>query len=205
MACANGLKSSILPAMSSPPSKDPLAEGLYYEASLPFAWRVLESVPDAAHLNYWNEYNEAALRGMAVLDEYVNQLPEDHANQGHELARLEVKVNLVLDLVGQLLAQQLLLPEPSWLKVGARGIEWVSPQALDTGTSLLIQLYLTPNYPRPLELPATVVKHEPLAVGARSTAAFEGCSEPVQDWLEKLIFRHHRRSIAHARVPRDGD
>lgn len=191
--------------MNHPASNDPLAEGLLYEASLPFAWRVLDSVPDTAHLNYWNEYNEAALRSMAALDEYTNQLPEEHTNQGHDLARLESKVNLVLDLVGQLLAQQLLLPEPVWLKVGVRGIEWSSPQAPAMGAPLLLQLYLTPTYPRPLELPATVVRYESLVVGARSTAAFTGCSEPVQDWLEKLIFRHHRRSVAHARAPRAGE
>ena len=64
---------------------------------------------------------------------------------------------------------------------------------------------ISPSYPRPLELPAAVVKHDTLAAGVRCTAAFVGCSEPVQDWLEKLIFRHHRRRIAHARVPRAGD
>jgi hypothetical protein len=189
----------------NPASLDPLAEGLSFEASLPFAWRVLDAVPDAAHLTYWNEYNEAALRSMAALDEYTNQPPEEHATQAHELARLEFKVNLVLDLIGQLLAQQMLLPEAVWLKVGARGIEWTSLQAPAVGEPLLLQLYLTPSYPRPLELPATVVKHDTLTVGARCTAAFVGCSEPVQDWLEKLIFRHHRRRIAHARVPRAGD
>jgi hypothetical protein len=193
-----------VPVMNSPMS-DPLAEGLCYEASLPFSIQVLESAPDAEHLAYWNEYNEAALRSMAALDEYTNQLPEEHANQGHELARLEFKVNLVLDLVGQLLAQQMLLPEAVWLKVGAHGVQWSSPEAPAVGEPLLLQIYLTPTYPRPLELPATVVKLETLTVGARCTAAFKGCSEPVQDWLEKLIFRHHRRRVAHARAPRAGD
>lgn len=189
----------------NPTSLDPMAEGLSYEASLPFVCRVLDAVPDAAHLTYWNEYNEAALRSMAALDEYTNQTPEEHANQGHDLARLEFKVNLMLDLIGQLLAQQMLLPDAVWLKIGARGIEWASPQAPSLGEPLLLQLYLTPSYPRPLELPATVVKRETLTVGARCTAAFVGCSEPVQDWLEKLIFRHHRRSIANTRLPRAGD
>jgi hypothetical protein len=189
----------------NPATLDPLAEGLSFEASLPFAWRVLDAVPDAAHLAYWNEYNEAALRSMAALDEYTNQPPEEYTTQGHDLARLEFKVNLMLDLIGQLLAQQMLLPDAVWLKVGARGIEWASPQAPALGEPLLLQLYLTPSYPRPLELPATVVKCDTLTVGARCTAVFVGCSELVQDWLEKLIFRHHRRRVAHARVPRAGD
>jgi len=193
-----------VPDMNSAPL-DPFAEGLCYEASLPFAWRALDAVPDAAHLAYWNEYNEVALRGMAGLDEFSNQSPDEHGAQGHELSRLEFKVNLVLDLVGQLLAQQLILPETVWLKIGARGVTWSSLEAPALATPLLLQIYLTPNYPRPLELPATVVNHEVQAVGARCTAAFVGCSEPVQDWLEKLIFRHHRRSIAHTRVPRAGD
>ncbi len=193
-----------MPIMNSA-SLDPLAEGLSFEASLPFAWRVLDAVPDAAHLAYWNEYNEAALRSMAALDEYTNQPPEEYATQGHDLARLEFKVNLMLDLIGQLLAQQMLLPETVWLKVGSRGIEWTSTQVPAAGEPLLLQLYLTPSYPRPLELPATVVKCDTLTVGARCTAVFVGCSEIVQDWLEKLIFRHHRRRVAHTRVPRVGD
>lgn len=185
--------------------QDPFAEGLCYEASLPLSWRALDAVPDAAHLAYWNEYNEVALRGMAALDEFTNQPPDEHGAQGHELTRLEFKVNLILDLVGQLLAQQLLLPDTAWLKIGARGVTWTCLEAPAPATPLLIQIYLTPNYPRPLELPATVVRVDEQAVGARCTATFVGCSEPVRDWLEKLIFRHHRRSIAHTRAPRAGD
>jgi hypothetical protein len=184
---------------------DPFAEGLSYEASLPFTWRALDAVPDAAHLAYWNEYNEVALRGMAALDEFTNQAPDEHGTQGHELSRLEFKLNLVLDLVGQLLAQQLILPEAVWIKIGARGVAWSCLDAPAVGTPVLLQIHLTPNYPRPLELPATVTQCAVQAVGAHCTAAFVGGSEPVRDWLEKLIFRHHRRSIAHTRAPRTGD
>lgn len=194
-----------MPGMNLPPL-DPLAEGLCYEASLPFAWRLLDGIPDNAHLAYWNEYNEATLRGMAALDEHTGApTPDEHAGQAHELARLEFKVNLLLDLVSQLLAQQLLLPETTWLKVNARGIEWTCPEAPALGSPVLLQLYLLPNYPRSLELPGTVVKTDALTVGTRCTVAFEGCSELVQDWLGKFIFRHHRRSIAHSRTPRAGD
>lgn len=192
-----------MPVMNVP--TDPLAEGLSFEASLPFTWRVLDAVPDAAHLTYWNEYNEAALRNIAALDEHTNQPPEEHATQGHDLVRVEFKINLLLDLVGQLLAQQMLLPETVWLKVGARGVEWGHPHPPALEQSLLLQLYLTPGYPRALELPATVVKLDTQSKEPRCTAAFVGCSESVCDWLEKLIFRHHRRSIAHARGPRAED
>jgi hypothetical protein len=34
-----------------------------------------------------------------------------------------------------------------------------------------------------------------------TSIGFIGVSQAVQDWLEKFIFRHHRRNIAQARAP----
>lgn len=192
-----------MPSMNH--SSDPLAEGLSFEAALPFTWRELDAVPDAPHLTYWNEYNEAALRSIAALDEHTNQPPEEHVTPAYDLSRVELKINLLLDLVGQLLSQQMLLPAPVWVKVGARGMAWNHSQPLAVGRVLLLQLYLNPGYPRALELPARLVSVDQIDGASRCTAAFVGCSESVCDWLEKLVFRHHRRSIAHARGPRSDD
>jgi hypothetical protein len=51
------------------------------------------------------------------------------------------------------------------------------------------------RYPRPLWLPATV---QGVADG-RVRAVFGDLGETVQDLIEKLIFRHHRRQIAATR------
>jgi hypothetical protein len=40
---------------------------------------------------------------------------------------------------------------------------------------------------------------QPLAQGFLVTVRLDGLSEPLQQAIEKLIFRHHRRLIAFAR------
>ena len=181
---------------------DPLADGLVFEDALPLCWEVVDDLPDAAHLARLNEADEALLRVISALEEYRPEPGEEHAEVAQELARLDFKLSLVLDLVGQLLSRQLTLPESLPVRLGARGLEWPAADPPRPGAHLIVSLYLHPGYPRPLELPGVVAGVDPLPVGGRVRLAFRGLGEPVEDWLEKFIFRHHRRSIAHARAAR---
>lgn len=187
---------------SAPP---PPNEGLYYEASLPLRWRLLEgaaaasAAPGAGH----DEANADFLRVLAVLQEHGSEHSEETAELAHEIRRLELKLDLALGLLGQLLARQLALPEPVPLRLAARYIEWTSPQAPPPpGARVCVELYLVPEYPRPLMLPGEVesVQASPEG-GSRVRVRFAPLSETLQDWLERTIFRYHRRLIAHARRP----
>jgi hypothetical protein len=138
--------------------------------------------------------NEDVLRAILSLDEiHRNELHEQDPALAQELVRLESKVDLVLELVGQLLVRQLVMPEAAALRVFAGRVEWETAAAPETGKPVLIELFICNRIPRPLWLPATMMASpKPGWVAAR----FGDLGESVQDQLEKLIFRHHRRRVA---------
>jgi hypothetical protein len=181
------------------PSQDPLTHGLIYEDALPLIWRQLESIPGETQLARLNDSNEAFLRALSALEEHhpgYAELEDRFPIIRQELERLDLKLNLLMELVGHVLSRQMMLPEPVPVRVGAEGIEWRCERLPDRGSWVFVELYLRPRYPRPLELVGEVMERSDKEV----KLAFIGMSESVQDWLEKLIFRHHRRHIARRRL-----
>lgn len=171
---------------------DSFGTGLLLEDRLPLHWRVAVT-PDAAPQLQLS--NEETLRVILSLDEHHVEASDENPEFAHEVQRLESKINLILELVSQLLARQLQLPEALPVRLSAHEIEWETATAPAVGSSVLIETYVCPNYPRPLFLPATVIDSS----GGRARAEFDDLGEPVQELLEKLIFRHHRRLIAASR------
>lgn len=181
-----------------------LGEGVVYQDALPLRWRILTEPPDSATVAHWDGSNEKLLRLVSALDEYAPDPVEEHAGQGHELARLEFKTNLILELLGQLLRAQLSLPAAHAVRLNAHSIEWQAAdlESLEAGTLVAIGLYLNPAVPDALELCARIRSVTRDDSQVRIVADFQDVGESVQDLLEKLIFRHHRRSIAQGRPGR---
>lgn len=174
---------------------DSLGTRLSLEDRLPLRWRPFDSTP--AELLRQQHANDETLRVILSLDEHHVEAGEDHAELAQDLARLETKINLILDLVGQVLSRQLDLPPALIVNLSSSALEWeVTATPPPARQRVLLELYVCPRYPRPIFLPATV--QESPAPG-RSRASFDDLGEPVQDSLEKLIFRHHRRLIAASR------
>lgn len=171
---------------------DSFGAGLVLEDRLPLHWRVAEA-PDA--LSPLQLSNEETLRVILSLDEHHVEASDENPEFAHEVQRLETKINLILELVSQVLARQLQLPEALPVRLSAHEIEWEAAVAPAAGSSVLLEIYACPRYPRPLFLPATVKDSS----GGRVRAVFDDLGAPVQDLIEKLIFRHHRRQIAATR------
>ncbi len=177
--------------------EDPLAEGLIYEATLPLAWQLLDGPPDSIALQSQGESNESFLRALAALDHHAES-SEEPETLHPELVRLDLKINLLMELVGQALSVQLSVPPPVRLRFNAHGVEWTGADLPPQGRWVRIQLYLKPEFPRPLVTFGQVLRAE----SGAATVAFEGIGEAVEDGLEKMIFRHHRRVIAQHRAAR---
>ena len=171
---------------------DSFGTGLVLEDRLPLRWRVAEAPSVAPPLQL---SNEETLRVILSLDEHHVEASDENPEFAHEVQRLETKINLILELVSQVLARQLQLPESLPVRLSAQEIEWETATAPAVGSAVLIEAYVCPRYPRPLFLPATVKDSS----SGRVRAVFDELGAPVQDLLEKLIFRHHRRLIAAAR------
>ena len=172
-----------------------LGIGVALVESLPVSWQAWTAIP--ADSTGQRQANEETLRVILSLDEHPHgELADEDPPLAQELVRLESKLNLVLELVGQLLVRQLALPPPAPVQLHAGSLEWQTLSAPPTGARILIELYLCSRFPRPLQLPA-VARPAPRAGWA--AAGFDDLGEVVQDQLEMLIFRHHRRRVAAAR------
>lgn len=177
--------------------QNPLQDGLVWEDrwSLDLHTEALD--PESLHRI--SARNEALLRALAVLDE-SHRPPEEVAESvQHELLRLDSKLQLALDLLGELLARQVNLPDPCPVRMTAAGIEWqprpetVLPQP---GTVLRLDLYPSDQLPRPLVLEARLVEGAPTGW---LRAAFSWGSAAEREALERFLFRLHRRSVARQR------
>lgn len=170
-----------------------------YHADVPLAWRRLAGETGASPESL-NLSNEQTLRLLAAVEEFYPDGAEEHS-QNHEYARLELKLNLLLELVSELLAAHRSLPPSRPLRINAHGVEWshVGNDVPQVADRLLVEVFMSLEVPRPLRLVAHVQQVQTVADEAIVTASIEQMSETMVDLLEKFIFRRHRRSIAHSR------
>lgn len=180
-------------------------QGIYYAADLPLSWTPL-SQPQSSQEEQWQNNAVALLRALAVIETPVSEPERDTSSvTGKTMERLEAKLDLTLSLMMQLVRQQTELPPPCTVKLRAQTVEWVGASAPDPGQLVLVALHISPKLPQALALPARVVAVEAGAQGFRVRADFTRLNEEMENWLERTLFRYHRRSIqqSHARQPGD--
>lgn len=166
-------------------SHDSLTMGISFSMSAPLAWRPAETEPGAGQY----VENEKLLRVILALDEY----PAEH---GEELAALDFKVNVVLELLADLLTRQLDLPPAVDLRLGATELIWAGVGELPAvGEHIELSIYLHRTFPRPLLLHGRVNDVQP----GRCHVYLDTLPDSLQDMFEKFIFAHHRREVALAR------
>jgi hypothetical protein len=172
-----------------------LGDGLIFEELLPLEW-FPGALPQGIELTRLNADNYP-LEEVRV-SEAVSK--EESSALVHELQRLEYKLNVLLRLTADLVAQARQLTAPQRVRLSSSALEWfgaASPKRSDTG---LLHLYINRTLPQPLKIPC-VVAGERVQDGARVVQMqFRELSDAVVDMLEKLIFRHHRRRVAGAKT-----
>ena len=174
--------------------------GLALEDRLPLSWTVC----DTSNLGSLQLANQDTLRIILALEEHIPEAEERGAN-APELARIDFKLNLVLDLVSKLLERHLVLPAPRLTRLTPEVVEWVADDGPSAGSNVEVQLFLCNRYPRAIVLPGRVTGTSTGADGLRTSVSFEGLGDTVKEELEKLIFRRHRRLVAQARRASSAD
>jgi len=149
---------------------------------------------DAPSLARLAERNVAAMASIAALEERRAEA-EDDGPVMQELARLDAKLNALVDLVGRALQPAGSLPPRSRVRFNALGIV-VPAELLPAGRSLCVRLHPEACPGLVLELPATL---ERALDEGQAFLAFEPLGEAHAAALERLVFRTHRRKIAEAR------
>lgn len=181
-------------------NSDSFFQGLYYESNISLVWQIVDGLPADNELVTINEDNSRFLKALAALSEGAPEAGEELPQTAAELQRLDLKLNLLLEIVGELLANQRTLPAPTKVRLGHTGIEWLAEDCPPSGAHVCIEVYLRSELPSPLKFHGVAVLTDAEA-GSASTSRrvqvrFAGLNPALQDDLEKFIFRRHRRSIA---------
>jgi hypothetical protein len=184
---------------------DSLGGVLSYQDVLPLRWsrRDPRRAPDDA---FAASRNAELLQYSAIMDDRTAQRPADEADEHTcEFQVLEAKLNLLLGLVTQLLSHHVELPEKRPVRLSSRWLEWAeepgSEWPLDArlpavGEHLTIELFVRPELPYPLVLDAEVQHLQEHEHGTLVRTLLTIGTQELQDFLDRLIFQHHRKSVA---------
>lgn len=170
------------------------ASEISYEDSLPLRWHAGAPLPGSGEWARLAQEAEETLRALLFLDSVAPEGTDDEAG-GPEIQRLELKLNLVLDLVAQLIHLQSPMPPARTVCISAQTLIWTTDEAAPQGEGV-VEIYLAPRHPRSLKLPARIREVSGPANNLRVIADWVGLAQAVVQSLEKIIFRQHRRAIA---------
>jgi len=178
-----------------------LYEELAYEDVLPLLWRPHSAPLDPAVVASYSERNLHVLLACAAIEEHGQQEKNDDVSQvASELLRLDLKVNLLLDLLGQLVVASNPRPPAVPVRFNALGATWKAPgSSLAAGEEGILEIFLRDSLPQPLRLLGRITANDQ---EGRVRARFIPPSETIADLIEKLAFRRHRRQVAGARNTR---
>ncbi len=178
-----------------------LYEELAFQDVLPVVWRQMPNPADRDMAAGFMERNLQVLQAWDAMDEHGPlDKADENAPYAADIMRLDLKINLLLDMVGQILAANRPRPPAVSVRFNALGGMWRGsaplPQAGEQGVA---EIYLHDCLAQPLRLPGRVTSVTP---DGHVKVRFAPVGDSVADLIEKLAFRRHRRQIAGARQPR---
>lgn len=178
-----------------------LYDELAYHDMLPVQWRVMSGSVEPSIAASYAERNVRVLQACAAMDEHViKEKTDDNSPYAADIQRLDFKLNLLLDLVGQILIANRPRPAAVPIKFNALGAMWRGVGPLpEAGAQGVTEIYLRDCLPEPLRLIGRITNVTP---DGQIKARFHPVGEYVADLIEKLAFRRHRRRVAEVRQPR---
>lgn len=173
---------------------------LAYHDVLPVGFEPINGTPEPFRMAGIEEANLILLQACLAVEELpMREKGEDPHPLAADLARIDFKLNLVLQLVGKLVP-----PDRSAAAVRVRfnaiGVSWelsgVPPRVGQRG---LVRIRLRGSLPQTLDLYAEITEN----MGAGITARFIDLSASVTELLQKLCFLMHRKQVAGSRKSRN--
>jgi hypothetical protein len=172
---------------------------LAYHDRLPVQWQPLTRALDRFELTGLEEANLMLLQACVAVEEHpLKDKNEDLGPLAGELARLDFKLNLMMQLLGKLVSKDQRAP-PTTIQFNAVGASWICLGAPPPqGAQGLLRIQLRSSLPQLMELPAEITAVD----GSTVKAKFSNLSEPVAELIQKLAFLRHRRHVADVRKAR---
>jgi len=167
------------------------AQQLAYEGELRIEWRPLAALPAGEALMRLRDANLTVLNLVSAVEEHRADGADDDG--AGELVRLDAKVNLLLELVQRLVARDQLPPAGMRVRFNAHGVSIAQSERLVGEPLVNVYIHLDACRAMPLELPAQVV---PLPNTTQVLLAFHDIGPAIEEALDRLVFRYHRRQIA---------
>lgn len=175
-----------------------LGERVFCDAEMGIAWQRIEALPDEAVLSRIDARNEAVLRALAMFEEH-DETQSDDAERA-EFHRLDGKLNLALEMLAELVRQRQENVEAIAVRFNASGICWDASGPVPERGLLAVECYPTLAWPVPLRLHVSVAGSHPVGDGTRICARILELGPGARQWLDKLVFRRHRRAVAQQRT-----
>jgi len=178
-----------------------LEQELAYADVLPVAFRVLKQPLDAETRASIAEANLRILQAFTAMEEgSAAESLDDDPNRSAEIGRIDQKVNLLLEMVGALVAASQRRPPPQPIRFNKLAASWrVRPPAPHVGSAGLLEIYLKDWLPQPLQLIGRVAE---ASADGLLQFQLEQQSDGLTEQIERMVFRRHRRQIAGARAQR---
>lgn len=178
-----------------------LGDGLVFEEALSVVWTA-GPLAEGLALARLNADNHQLLGAEATLDEVrVHEALKDESPAlVQELQRLESKVNILLRLTAELALRNSGLPPPQRVRLTSRALEWFGEPVPAVGSTGQLAVYINSALPQPVKIPCVVAGERVQDNMRAAQMRFCGLSDAVAEQLDKLIFRHHRRLVAGARL-----
>ncbi len=173
--------------------------GLLCKENLPVRWRVIaeeeiRTTQIATHL-----LNEERFRVINTLDDHRPESLEDNPGLSQELQKIDFKLNLILEMLGPLVAAGSDSPVTLPVLLTPHRLTLTCPDTVAVNSWLEIELFLHARYPFPVVLVGQLDRVVSVAGETSMEVALLLLSEPAQEQYEKYLFRCHRRQIARAK------
>ena len=178
-----------------------MATGLVYEDVLPIHWRKLEESLSTLQVSKIEQAGVTNLRMIAAMENFGSESHDEGNDQTLDLQRLEFKVDVMLELMTALVREHLEFPEAKKFILLPGQIKFRDQRAdVAIGDWVCVDVYLNPNFPKPLSLIGMVQR---VTESERDATWLEidlsSGGERLRDELEKFLFRQHRRAVAQVR------
>jgi hypothetical protein len=162
-----------------------LDEELAYQDVLPVQWMALWEPPDRFDLLGLEEANLLLLQTCVAVEEQPGRdQNDDRGPLAREIARLDFKLNLVMQLLAKLVSKDR-MPPATKILFNSIGASWtcVGPTP-PVGAHGLLRVQLRSSLPQPLELPAQVTSVE----GSLAKVRFPNLSQGLAGLIRRLAF-----------------
>jgi Atypical PilZ domain, cyclic di-GMP receptor len=178
-----------------------LYEELAYQDVVPLQWRTLPTPLSTDAQTQLAERNARLLQACAALDEHGHtEKTDENSPHAADILRLDLKINLLLDLVGRLLVANQPRPAAQSLRFNAQGATWkMASPTCKPGDEGVLEIFLKDVLVEPLRMLGRVAA---VSADGQIKVKFSAQSETIADLIEKLAFRKHRRQVAGSRQSR---